>query len=143
LSLRYEKRKISIVAKQINQDLSEEQKAVLFNNATETPYSGKYLNHSEDGEYACANCGQVLFTSRDKFPAPPPNDGWPSFSALAEKGVVELKTDFSYGMVRSEAVCSNCRAHLGHYFEDGPKEAGGAHYCINSVCLDFKKESKT
>ncbi|HLC91576.1 MAG TPA: peptide-methionine (R)-S-oxide reductase MsrB [Candidatus Saccharimonadales bacterium] len=127
-------------AKQINPNLSNEQKRILFDKGTEAPYSGKYLKHTAKGMYTCANCGQELFTSDTKFTAPPPNEGWPSFSDLAKNDAVELVDDNSWLMHRTEVNCANCGAHLGHLFDDGPAEAGGKHYCINSVCLNFKPE---
>lgn len=75
-------------AKQINPNLTNEQKHVLFEKGTEVPYSGKYLKHNEKGVYTCANCGQVLFNSDTKFDAPYPNEGWPSFSDLAINGLL-------------------------------------------------------
>jgi len=124
-----------------NPNLTNEQKEVFFNKGTEAPFSGKFLNSTEKGTYTCANCGQELFNSDTKFTAPPPNEGWPSFSDLARNDAVKLVPDNRYGMQRTEVVCSNCGAHLGHFFEDGPAEHGGKHYCINSVCLDFKPAS--
>jgi peptide-methionine (R)-S-oxide reductase len=126
----------------INPNLTDDQKEVLFNKGTEAPYSGKYLKHSEKGTYTCANCGQELFSSDTKFDAPPPNEGWPSFSDLVKNDAVKLVDDNRYFMHRQEVVCANCDAHLGHFFNDGPAEAGGKHYCINSVCLDFKPKNK-
>ncbi|MGH7249867.1 MAG: peptide-methionine (R)-S-oxide reductase MsrB [Minisyncoccia bacterium] len=124
--------------KQVNPNLTDEQKHVLFDKGTERPYSGKYLNHTKKGTYTCANCGQELFSSDTKFTAPPPNEGWPSFSDLAKNDAVKLMDDTSLFMHRTEVTCAKCGAHLGHLFDDGPKEAGGKHYCINSVCLNFK-----
>ncbi|MGZ6005064.1 MAG: peptide-methionine (R)-S-oxide reductase MsrB [Candidatus Saccharimonadales bacterium] len=126
--------------KQINPDLTDEQKHVLFEKGTEPPYSGKYLKHDQKGMYSCVNCGQELFSSDTKFTAPYPNEGWPSFSDLASNDAVKLSDDNTLGMHRTEVTCSNCGAHLGHLFDDGPKEAGGKHYCINSVCLAFNPE---
>lgn len=123
-----------------NPNLTDQQKEVLFNKGTEPPFSGKYLNHTGKGMYTCANCGKELFNSDTKFTAPPPNEGWPSFSDLAKNDAVKLVDDDRYGMQRTEVVCSNCGVHLGHFFNDGPAEAGGKHYCINSVCLNFKPE---
>lgn len=124
--------------KQVNQGLTDEQKAVLVDKGTEAPYSGKFLKHEGKGMYACANCGNELFSSDTKFSALPPNEGWPSFSDVAKNDAVELLDDDRYGMQRKEVICSNCGGHLGHLFDDGPSEAGGKHYCVNSVCLTFK-----
>jgi peptide-methionine (R)-S-oxide reductase len=119
--------------------LTPEQKQVLVDKGTEPPFSGKFLKHDEPGVYTCAACGATLFTSETKFPAPFPNQGWPSFYEMAEQDAVQLRPDTSHGMERTEAVCNNCGGHLGHVFDDGPAEHGGQHFCINSVALDFKK----
>jgi len=124
----------------INPNLTDEQKRVLFDKGTEAPYSGKFLHNTKKGTYTCANCGNELFSSDTKFTAPPPNEGWPSFSDLVKNDAVELVDDNSWGMHRTEVNCANCGAHLGHLFDDGPAEAGGKHYCVNSVCLNFKPE---
>lgn len=129
-----------MAGQQINPNLTDEQKRILFGKGTEAPFSGKYLNHDKKGMYACANCGQELFSSDTKFTAPYPNEGWPSFSDLASNNAVKLTDDNTLSMHRTEVTCANCGAHLGHLFDDGPKEAGGKHYCINSVCLNFKPE---
>lgn len=124
-----------------NENLTEEQKAVLFNKATETPYTGKYLDNKEHGMYNCANCNAQLFSSDTKFDS---GSGWPSFDD-AIPGAVKQVSDESHGMVRTEAVCANCGSHLGHVFDDGPKDTTGMRYCINSLSLDFDKigNSKT
>lgn len=117
-----------------NPYLSDEQKDVLFNKATEAPYTGKWLNHEEDGTYTCANCGAKLFDSTTKFEA---HCGWPSFDK-AMVGAVNYSNDASYGMVRTEVTCAKCGGHLGHVFPDGPMETTGQRYCINSLSLDFR-----
>lgn len=127
------------MAKQVNKKLTEEQKKVLFDKGTEAPFSGKYVNHNEAGMYTCANCGAKLFSSKSKFESKEPGlAGWPSFSEVASSDSVELKDDDSLGMRRTEVVCKNCGAHLGHLFTGVKDHPSGVHYCINSACLDFK-----
>lgn len=121
-----------------NPDLTEEQKKVLFDKATEAPYTGKWLDHTADGTYVCANCGTALFDSKTKFDS---HCGWPSFDA-ALPGSVTFHDDVSYDMQRVEVTCANCGAHLGHVFPDGPAETTGQRYCINSLSLDFGPKKK-
>lgn len=118
-------------------DLSETQKKVLLDKATEAPFSGALLDNKIDGNYVCGQCGTVLFSSKDKFES---GSGWPSFSDVAAKGAVEFVDDSSHGMSRTEVVCSNCKGHLGHIFNDGPKETTGMRYCINSASLNFESD---
>jgi peptide-methionine (R)-S-oxide reductase len=120
--------------KQINPDLSEEQKDVLFNKATEAPFSGEYLNNNENGTYVCANCGAEIFNSAHKYDS---HCGWPSFYD-ARPGSVTFVDDNSHGMQRTEVVCAHCQGHLGHVFDDAPDQPTGQRYCINSVSLSFK-----
>lgn len=124
---------------QINPNLTDEQKSVLFNKGTETPGTGKYLNHTAAGMYTCANCGAELFKSSAKYESRTPGlVGWPSFSDPATKAAVELRADDSLGMRRTEVVCKKCGGHLGHVF-DADDSPNGTHYCINSACLDFQQ----
>lgn len=101
--------------------------------ATERPFTGKYNRVWADGSYHCICCGQQLFESDTKFDA---GCGWPSFSE-AIAGAITEKMDHSHGMTRVETVCSQCGAHLGHVFEDGPAPTG-LRYCMNSAALDFQ-----
>lgn len=117
--------------------LTEEQKKVMFEGGTEAPGTGKFLHEKADGTYECANCGQALFSSDNKFDS---GTGWPSFDR-AIPGAVTEKEDVTLEMSRTETVCSKCGAHLGHVFPDGPTETGN-RYCINSVCLDLEKEDR-
>ncbi len=100
--------------------------------ATERPGSGKYAQHWADGSYHCICCDAKLFDANTKFDA---HCGWPSFS-LAVAGAITEITDHSHGMVRVETVCSQCGAHLGHVFDDGPTDTG-LRYCMNSASLNF------
>ncbi len=121
--------------KQVNPELTDEQKAVLFDGATEAPFTGKLLHNKDDGMYTCANCGAALFESGTKFDS---GSGWPSFDD-AIVGSVVSREDESLGMIRTEITCANCGAHLGHVFPDGPAETTGMRYCVNSLSLDFSK----
>jgi peptide-methionine (R)-S-oxide reductase len=119
-----------------NPDLTDQQKDVLFNKATEAPFSGEYLNYQKDGTYLCANCLNPIFDSNNKFES---HCGWPSFDRAIE-GSTKKVLDESHGMVREEVVCAKCGGHLGHVFDDGPKDTTGQRYCINSLSLNFEKE---
>ncbi len=120
------------------QELSPQQYAVLRQKATERPFTGEYVHNKSEGVYTCAACGQALFDSHTKFES---GTGWPSFWDVIEKGNVDVIEDNSHGMHRVEVVCSRCGSHLGHVFEDGPRETTGLRYCINSVSLGFQKKA--
>ena len=116
--------------------LTEEQYRVLREKGTEAPFSGKYVNEKRAGMYKCAACGNELFASDAKFDS---GTGWPSFDE-ALPGAVRLHDDLSRGMRRTEVVCARCGSHLGHVFDDGPKNKSGKRYCMNSVCLDLEEK---
>ncbi|MAS33394.1 MAG: peptide-methionine (R)-S-oxide reductase [Anaerolineaceae bacterium] len=116
------------------EQLTPDQYAVLRQAGTERPFSGEYVHNKVDGTYRCAACGNELFSSETKFES---GSGWPSFWDMMEEGSVELRQDNSHGMVRTEVVCARCGSHLGHLFDDGPRETTGLRYCINSLALDF------
>jgi len=119
-----------------NKDLTKEQQEVLFNKATEAPFTGAFLDHNEQGEYTCANCGATFFGSEHKYDS---GCGWPSFDEAID-GAVTYTEDTSHGMVRTEITCSNCGGHPGHIFPDGPSKTTGQRYCVNSLSLAFKEE---
>jgi peptide-methionine (R)-S-oxide reductase len=117
--------------------LSPEEYRVLRERGTEAPFSGAYVDTHEAGVYRCKACGTALFSSDAKFDS---GTGWPSFTDPAVAENVGTRADDSHGMRRTEVYCKNCGGHLGHVFDDGPAEAGGKRYCINSVCLAFESE---
>jgi peptide-methionine (R)-S-oxide reductase len=116
--------------------LTPEQYRVLRRSGTERPFSGALLHVGADGTFACAGCGQPLFSTHDKFDS---GSGWPSFLDVLDATGVELREDRSHGMVRTEVRCGACGGHLGHRFDDGPRPTG-LRYCINSAALEFRPE---
>jgi peptide-methionine (R)-S-oxide reductase len=126
----------SATKKIINNDLSNEQKDIMFNEGTERPFTSELLKENREGFYHCANCGAKLFASSAKFDS---GTGWPSFSE-ALPGAFKTKIDYSFGMRRMEYHCANCGAHHGHVFLDGPT-ATGKRFCNNGLCLIFIPEN--
>ena len=118
--------------------LSHSAYIVLRKAGTETPYKGKYWDNHAEGTYACAGCGQILFSSATKFDS---GTGWPSFFKEIAKGRTLSRPDHSAGMERTEVLCSRCGGHLGHVFDDGPKPTG-LRYCLNSPALKFTPTNK-
>ena len=116
--------------------LTPEQYEILRRKGTERPFTGRYVDEKADGTYRCAACGAELFSSDTKFNS---GTGWPSFTEPVNRENVILESDRSHGMIRTEVMCRACGGHLGHVFEDGPREDGGLRYCINSCALDLER----
>ena len=116
--------------------LTPDQYRVLREKGTELPFTGKLLHTKDKGAYTCAACGAVLFSSDAKFDS---GTGWPSFDKPENTQNIELKTDVSFGMKRTEVMCKKCGGHLGHVFDDGPTSTK-QRFCINSCSLEFKKK---
>lgn len=114
--------------------LSPDAYNVCFLKGTEPPGSGKYLHNKQKGMYVCTVCGNKLFSSATKYDS---LTGWPAFWDISEEGAIKTELDTNWGMVRTSVMCANCGSHLGHVFDDGPRDKTGLRYCINSLALEF------
>ena len=126
--------KIEKTDEQWREELDAEAYEVLRRGATEPPFTGRYTHEKATGTYRCGGCGAELFTSETKFDS---GSGWPSFTEPAVAEAVDLRDDTSHGMRRTEVVCARCGGHLGHVFDDGPRDRGGQRFCINSCALEL------
>jgi len=124
---------------ELKKRLTPEQYHILREKGTEAPFTGKYLDHHENGMYTCAVCGAQLFSSDTKFES---GSGWPSFYDVAKSDAIKLIDDSSHGMHRVEVECANCGSHLGHLFNDAYDQPTGQRFCINSACLMFEPKPK-
>lgn len=117
--------------------LTDEQYRILRGHGTERAFCGVFHDNKKEGLYSCVGCGNPLFKSDAKFDS---GTGWPSFFQPVSFDAVWLKTDRSYGMIRQEVLCAKCDGHLGHVFDDGPRDKTGLRFCINSEILTFTEK---
>ncbi len=120
------------------QQLTDQEYYVLRQKGTDRPGDGGYTKHFEKGTYVCRACDAQLFKSGSKYES---HCGWPSFDD-AIPGTIDFTKDATLGMVRIEITCTKCDGHLGHIFDDGPKETTGKRYCVNTSSIKFVKVEK-
>ena len=123
---------------QWKQRLTPEEFHILREKGTEPAFNNKYHNEKSEGTYLCVGCKNPLFSSGNKFDS---GTGWPSFTKPKNDNSIKTKQDNSLALSRTEVLCKTCGSHLGHVFEDGPKEKGGKRYCINGIALNLKHET--
>lgn len=130
--------KVNKTDREWQRELSPEEYRITRQKGTEPAFTGQYWNTKQNGTYVCRCCGAELFSSDAKYDS---GCGWPSFFRPVNGTVIEEHEDLTHGMVRTEIVCHDCEAHLGHVFEDGPQPTG-LRYCVNSASLQLKTQEK-
>jgi len=121
---------------QWREKLTAEEYRVCRQKGTEHPFTGEYCDNKRQGKYLCKCCDKELFSSETKYDS---GSGWPSFDRPANEEIIRYEGDNTLGMTRVEIMCDNCGSHLGHVFDDGPRETTGKRYCVNSASLNFEE----
>ena len=122
---------------QWREKLTAEEYRICRQKGTEHPFTGEYCDNKRNGKYLCKCCGKELFLSKTKYDS---RSGWPSFDQPVAEDNIQYERDSTLGMVRVEIMCDSCGSHLGHVFDDGPRETTGKRYCVNSLSLNFEEE---